>query len=74
MSSRKAPLAHKSSSSLKSRKKKLPEIVEVEMKEVQNKRESRVYVEKEITKKVASTIPDTTSTPGPTPGPSGPSK
>src|ERR1700677_1349168 len=60
MSSCKAPLARKSSSSLKSRKKKLPEIVKVEMKEVQNKR--------------GSCTPDTTSTPGPTPGPSGPFK
>jgi len=74
MSSRKAPLTRKSSSSLKSRKKKLPGIIEVEMKEVRNKRGSQVYVKKKATKKMASTTPDTTSTPGPTPGPSGPFK
>src|ERR1700677_2273147 len=74
MSSRKAPLTRKSSSSLKSRKKKLPGIVEVEMTEVRNKRGSRVYVKKEVTKKVASTTPDTMGTPGPIPGPSEPSK
>jgi hypothetical protein len=48
MSSRKQVKSQKSSASLKAGKKKLPEIIEVEMKKARNKRGSLVYVQSEV--------------------------
>jgi hypothetical protein len=63
MSSRKQVKSQKSSASLKAGKKKLPEIIEVEIKEVRNKRGSRVYVQNIVNPKEKPTTNN--NTPGP---------